>query len=99
MAKISAYGEHKVAEARFTRPKVSEDFIAHDLDVEYVWVLTSGGRVLERAIITHNYPGNSRTRPSTSGYRLVARIQCESRRNLETLASAIERRGYNLKES
>jgi hypothetical protein len=89
MAKISAYGEHKLCEISFRIDPEAADSVFGD-NATYSWVLTSGGRVLERCRLDHEPGAYS---PST-GLRLVARIKSADARNIDTLRRAIVRRGY-----
>lgn len=92
MAKISAHGEYAIERVDFTRPRVSNDF-GLDFTVEYVWVLTSGGRVLERAKITHSDESVTR-----SPYRLVARIPANVTATRQHLVKHLRRTGAVVQE-
>ena len=70
MAKISARGAYKLAEARRTRPATFGPDYMPGSEVTDVFVLCSDGRILYRTI----YSG----RGGTSAYRLIAKVRKEA---------------------
>jgi hypothetical protein len=86
MAKISANGAHKIAEARRTR----ESGITGNL-LEDVLVLTSDGRLLTRLVWPNN-PSHSRS----TGYTVAARAKKGVTLDRAWFARYCERRGYEV---
>ena len=88
MAKISAYGEHKIAEARLHQP--AGTYPGTDIPhraCDHVLVLTSGGRILHRCRIDGHY--------QSSGYTVRAKVK-KGADKLATFRTYAERRGYTM---
>lgn len=90
MAKISAYGEYKIAEARRYVP--AGHYPGTDIPcpgVESVYALTSGGRILERLKIDGDY--------QSGGYSVRAKIKKGTARDrmIEIFTTYTSRRGAN----